>query len=124
MNKRNKNRTQSADETFSSLLGQASPRRKAPERDEWEIRQSALAEWKRITEKRRDMRRLVSLAVAATLVVVMALLINVSRLAETDMDLQQLANVERRIGEIIILEPATDTWRELAAYITECCKYR
>ncbi len=114
MKKRNKNQSQSADEIFSSLLGQASPRRKAPERDEWEIRQAALAEWEKITGKRRERRRLVSLAAAAILVVVLASLINVSRLAETDMDLQQLASVERRIGEIIIFEPATDTWRELA----------
>ncbi|MCZ6500714.1 MAG: FecR family protein [Gammaproteobacteria bacterium] len=114
MNKRNKNQTQSVDETFSSLLGQASPRRKAPERDEWEIREAALAEWKRITGKRRERRVLVSLAVAATVVVVLASLINISRFAETDMDLQPFANVERQIGEIIIFEPATDTWRELA----------
>ena len=114
MNKRNKNQTRSADEVFSSLLGQASPRRKAPEGDEREIRQAALAEWQKITGKRRARRRLVSLAVAATLVMALASLINVSRLAETDMDLQQLANVERRIGEIIIFEPATDTWRGLA----------
>ena len=64
MNERNKNQSQSADEIFSSLLGQASPRRKAPERDEWEIRQAALAEWKKITGKRRERRRLVSLAAA------------------------------------------------------------
>lgn len=114
MNKRNKNQTQSADEIFSSLLGQASPRRKAPERDAWEIRHAALAEWKKITGKRRERRRLVSLAVAATLVVTLAFLLNVSRLAETDVDIQQLANVERQIGEIVIFEPATDTWHGLA----------
>lgn len=114
MNKRNKNQTQSADEIFISLLGQASPRQKAPEGDEREIRQAAMAEWKKITGKRRARRRLVSLAIAATLVMVLASLINVSRLAETDMDLQQIAKVERQIGEIIIFEPATDTWRPLA----------
>jgi len=114
MNERNKNQTQSADEIFSSLLGQASPRQKAPEAEEREIRRAVHREWRSVTGKRRARHRLISLAVAAVLVLAVTTLINVSRLAETSMEFQQLAKIERRSGEIIVLDAATDTWRQLA----------
>jgi ferric-dicitrate binding protein FerR (iron transport regulator) len=113
MNDRKKSANQTANEVFTSLFAHASPRKRAPEKDEQEIRQLVLGEWRQLTEKRRERRRLLLLAIAASLLLALTVLFNAGRFAEKDMDVQQVAHVEKQVGEIIVFDESNESWQRL-----------
>lgn len=93
---------QQSDAAFAELLGKAEPRVVPPADDERIVREAVQAEWQQLTGRRVRNRRIVSLAVAASVVLAAFTGLNVLRDGMPAFETRTLASVERHFGDITI----------------------
>ncbi|MDH4125858.1 MAG: FecR family protein [Gammaproteobacteria bacterium] len=83
------------------LLQRASPRPRPPEKDEEMVREAVLAEWQKVTGKRRARRQLLGFAVAAS--VLMAVAVTFNALRTDGAAPVQVATINKSHGSIYVL---------------------
>jgi ferric-dicitrate binding protein FerR (iron transport regulator) len=86
---------------LEALLQRASPRPAPPAEDEQVIREAVLTEWQAMTRQRRLRRRLLQVAVAAT--VVLALGVSFNQMRTTGIAPVQVATISKSYGSIYVL---------------------
>lgn len=100
MNERS-NKFLESERSFKDLLGQASPR-PMPSAEDTEIARSAVhAEWQAVARQTTQRRRIVSFAAAATVLIALAVVLNVVRVPT--IPVVQVAAIDRSVGSIYVL---------------------
>ncbi len=85
-----------------ALLGQASPRPAPPAGDAARVRQAVRAEWQAITRRRSVRRSTMQFAMAASLLLALAAVINISRV--TEVTPVEVAAVDKSFGSVYLLD--------------------
>lgn len=94
-------KTLESEQSFEELLGRASPRPMPSDDDTRIVRGAVEAEWQAVTRQRMRRRRFVSLAAAATILLALAIVINVVQVPTVQP--VQVAAIDRSIGSIYVL---------------------
>lgn len=89
-----------SERSFEALLGRATPRPAPSAEDSNRAREAVYAEWQSVTRQGLRRRRLVSLAAAATVIVAVALVINLVRAPATVAI--QVATIGKSVGSIYV----------------------
>lgn len=88
-------------DVIESLLEQAVPRLTPPAQDEERVRQAVRKEWQAITRKQLVRRRTMQFALAASLLLAVAVVFNISRV--TDVVPIEVAAVDKSFGDVYML---------------------
>lgn len=90
----------SGKDTLKQLFQHASARPKAPPEDEMAIREATLEEWHQVIRARRRKRQVVAFAIAASLVLVVTVIINMQSLQRPEHAGQQIASIDHWSGQV------------------------
>lgn len=101
MNRLGEENTVPADDIVEELLEQASPRPMPPADDAASIRAAVHAEWQTVTGRHNSRRRVMSFAIAATVVLAVAVSFNAFRL--NDIAPIQVATISKSYGMVYLL---------------------
>ncbi len=101
MSKSSEQVSTSDDRLVEKLLEHAAPRPAPPSDDEAIVREAVLAEWQTVTGRIRMRQRVLRFAVAATVLLGVALLLNALRV--DDLPAVQVASIDRSHGPIYLL---------------------
>ena len=91
-----------SDAAFAELLGKAPPRPVPPAADEALIREAVHAEWRKIAGNRVQRRRMMSLALAASVLVAVIAAFYVTDDSTPDITNLRMAEIEKQFGEITV----------------------
>jgi ferric-dicitrate binding protein FerR (iron transport regulator) len=91
-----------SDKAFAELLSKAPPRPVPPAADEAQIRQMVHAEWRKVAGGHVRRRRVISFALAASVLLAVFATLNLTRDPAGNIADMQLAAVEKQFGEISI----------------------
>ena len=95
-----------ADDVLEQLLKAASPRPAPSPQDTAMVHQAVHAEWRRVTGKRAFRRRIISYALAATVLVTVFAAFNTFRIPAPDV--VQVATIEKSFGSIYLLAESSE----------------
>ena len=90
-----------SEKSFEDLLGHASPRPAPSTADSDSARTAVRAEWLNITHKRRRQRRIVTFAAAASVLLALAVVVNLTNMPVVSA--AQVASIDKSIGSIYVL---------------------
>lgn len=90
-----------SDEAVEELLGKAAPRPVPAAEDARAVRDAVHAEWRQVTDRARNTKRLVSFAAAASILVAIFVSLNMLRIHGVE-DVQ-VASIGKRFGSIYVL---------------------
>jgi hypothetical protein len=90
-----------SDEAVEALLGQALPRPVPPDAEARAVRQAVHAEWKKVSGRRSARRKVVALAMAASVLV--AAFLSLNMLQTGGIQETRVASIDKRFGSIYIL---------------------
>jgi len=102
MNRMNQEQDLRSERALEELLGKAPPRPTPPQQDEQLIRRAVRAEWDQLTSRRTRSRRVINVALAASVLLVVFVTLNALR-GPVDGDMQQVASIEKQFGIIRLL---------------------
>ncbi|MDX1403357.1 MAG: FecR family protein [Woeseiaceae bacterium] len=92
----------SSDEAFAALLSKAPPRAAPPADDERIVRAAVRSEWQAVTGERLRRRRVASLALAASLLLAVVGVFNLTSEKPVDISGMQMAAVDKQFGAVSI----------------------
>lgn len=90
-----------SDEAVEALLGQARPRLVPPEDEARAVRQAVHAEWRKVTGRQQSRKRLMSFAMAASVLVAVFVSLNMLRI--NGVDEVAVASIDKSFGSIYVL---------------------
>lgn len=88
------------DDAVEALLGKAAPRLTPPAEDASAVREAVQAEWRKVSGRRQRQRRVVNLAIAAS--VVMAAFLSLNLLRTSGVESITVASIDKQFGSVRI----------------------
>ncbi|MBT8089919.1 MAG: FecR family protein [Gammaproteobacteria bacterium] len=95
-----------SDDALEQLLKRATPRPMPSSSDEATVRQAVRAEWQNVSNRHKSRRRMMSFAIAATVLISVFAVLSVFRLS--GVDAVQVASIEKSFGSIYLLGESSE----------------
>lgn len=95
-----------SDDVLEQLLKRASPRPTPSSSDEAAVRQAVRAEWQNVSSRHQSRRRMLSFAIAATVLISVFAVFNVFRMPVVEA--VQVASIEKSFGSIYLLGESSE----------------
>lgn len=95
-----------SDEALEQLLRRATPRPMPSPADEATVRQAVRTEWQNVSSRHQSRRRLVSFAIAASVLISVFAVFNLFRMP--DVEAVQVASIEKSFGSVYLLGESSE----------------